>query len=321
MTDDLEAYTAFQPLWNDINEFDNIPHKRPLLAHYTSIETLELIFNHNQIWFSNPLFMNDAEELRFIIDEGVNAFRRSSAVREALDHKKYIHLATALEHQYERFSSEHAFDIYVFCLSEHAPENKDGLLSMWRGYGGNGRGAAIVFDTSKLEYYPGISYLILSKVEYASRQDRLAWIEQKVNQFAKLLKDTPLPEDKLYQPAYQLFERFKMYALFTKHHGFSEEREWRVVYLAERDTNRIIHPMLDYSVGRHGIEPKLKFDIKHIEGLTPNDFSLEEIVANILLGPSLSSKLAISSVRRMLTKQNKFELALRLTASETPYRP
>ena len=41
-------------------------------------------------------------------------------------------------------------DTYVFCLSEHAKDDTDGLLSMWRGYGGNGNGAAIVFDAGKL---------------------------------------------------------------------------------------------------------------------------------------------------------------------------
>jgi len=49
-----------------------------------------------------------------------------------------------------KFDQEHAFDTYVFCLSEHNASNTDGLLSMWRAYGGHGSGAALVSNTGSL---------------------------------------------------------------------------------------------------------------------------------------------------------------------------
>ena len=48
--------------------------KRPLLAHYTSITTLKDILKRQEVWLSNPLFMNDLEELRFGIIEGTALF-------------------------------------------------------------------------------------------------------------------------------------------------------------------------------------------------------------------------------------------------------
>jgi hypothetical protein len=39
------------------------PQKRLLVAHYTTLEVLEKILGTNEIWFSNPLFMNDLEEV------------------------------------------------------------------------------------------------------------------------------------------------------------------------------------------------------------------------------------------------------------------
>ena len=38
---------------------------RPLLAHYTSLEVMAKIVENEEIWFSNPLFMNDHQEVRF----------------------------------------------------------------------------------------------------------------------------------------------------------------------------------------------------------------------------------------------------------------
>lgn len=46
--------------------------ERPLrLAHYTSLEVLEKIIQTEEIWFSNPLFMNDYEEVQFVLNQSL----------------------------------------------------------------------------------------------------------------------------------------------------------------------------------------------------------------------------------------------------------
>lgn len=322
MSTDAEINTVFAALWHDIAQERTFPQNRPLLAHYTSIGTLENIMRSDEIWFSNPLFMNDLQELRFGILEGANAFRQHKGIESASgDQERYQVLSQAFEHYFEEFSNKHAIDTYVFCLAEHDPENSDGLLSMWRGYGGNGSGVALVFDTAQLNHVEGMVPLIISRVTYASEQERLGWIDTKLTEFAALLAETRIPQDKLYIAAYQLFERIKMFALFTKHHGFSEEREWRVVYLRERDRQNKIESMLHYAVGPRGIEPKLKFLVRPIDGYTSPDVSLEKILAQIILGPTMSHKLALESVRRMLVKLGKEKISDRVTCSSTPFRP
>ena len=56
MSSDEEIGGAFGSLWDDLIEEESFPHKRPLLAHYTSIATLEGIMANDELWFSNPLF-------------------------------------------------------------------------------------------------------------------------------------------------------------------------------------------------------------------------------------------------------------------------
>src|SRR5687768_9747708 len=74
---------VFETLWDDIKTEHTYPVKRPLLAHYTSIQTLERIMANDEVWFSNPLYMNDMEELRFGMQEGLAAFRSHSGIKEA----------------------------------------------------------------------------------------------------------------------------------------------------------------------------------------------------------------------------------------------
>ncbi|MER2097341.1 MAG: DUF2971 domain-containing protein [Pseudomonas qingdaonensis] len=320
MSSDEEIGGAFDSLWDDLQAEDSFPHKRPLLAHYTSIATLEGIMANDELWFSNPLFMNDLDEIRFGINESARVIRQSQEIKDSCGSKeRYEIFQKVFESILGEFSNEHAFDIYVLCFSEHDETKDDGLLSMWRGYGGNGNGAAIIFDSKELNYNEE-SPFIVSNVVYASAVDRLEWIQRKCVEFAEILKSTDVPNDKLHIPIWHLFERMKIFSIFTKHIGFAEEREWRVVYMRERDSNRKLDEMLHYAVGRTGVEPKLKLKIKPVEGITTDDFSLEKIVGKIILGPTVSSPLAINAVRRMLEKLGKPEIAKRLTASTTPFR-
>lgn len=316
-----QLYKPFTALWADLKTENSYPDHRPLLAHCTSIPTLDRIMVNNELWFSNPLYMNDMEELRFGMREGATAFRKSEKLKAACPHGAYDKLLAQFEANLERFANQDAFDTYVFCMSEHTANANDGLLSMWRGYGGNGSGAAIVFDTGKFEFNQGIDFLVLSDVQYLSHEKRLAWIDAKLSQLADLLKEHPVPEDKLYLPVHAFFQRLKVFSLFTKHDGFNEEKEWRAVYLRDWDTENKLTGMLHYALGNNGIEPKLKLKIEPIAGITQDDFALEQIISQIILGPSISHDLAVMSVRRMLEANSKFQLATNLTASSTPFRP
>ena len=52
------------PLWDDADPRSDFTEARPILAHYTTLATLEAIVRSNQLWLSHPLQMNDHDELR-----------------------------------------------------------------------------------------------------------------------------------------------------------------------------------------------------------------------------------------------------------------
>jgi hypothetical protein len=190
---------------------------------------------------------------------------------------------------------------------------------MWRGYGSNGHGAAIIFDTAKFntkEEGP----LMLAQVKYGSHEERLSWFDTIFSTFADILSKNQIPDDKIYLAASALFGRIKRFSLFTKHIGFEEEREWRAVYLKENDENGIFESMLGYRNGPRGVEPILKLKVDEI-GEPNNVNRLDDIISTILLGPSTSSPLAYRSVERMLELLGKENLKDRLISSTIPLRP
>jgi hypothetical protein len=209
-------------LWNDLRPEDEFYARKPLLAHYTSMEVLEKILRTNEIWFSNPLLMNDIEEVRFGLNESQRLVMASEGISRVCGDQTRIDLfRNAFLKNYSQFAVTQVIDTYVLCLSEHAKTNDDGVLSMWRGYGGNGHGAAIVLDASKLNNLPASTFM-LAKVQYGSGQDRTRWIESKINEFVALFSSAPIATGELPEAAFWLFQRFKLFSLSQNITGFQK---------------------------------------------------------------------------------------------------
>lgn len=308
-------------MWSDLDAENDFPAQRPLLAHYTSVAVLDAMMTNNEIWFSNPLYMNDLEELRFGMVEGANAFRNSQELKGAFkDDQAFDAMMEHFNKLFEAFETKHAFDTYIMCLAKHAPANNDGLLSMWRGYGAGGSGVAIVFDSTKIAFSQA-SPFIIGAVKYGTREDRLAWIAAKIKGLAGIISGATLGDEELFYIAYHWIERLKVFALFTKHNGFHEEQEWRIVYMSERDKGEKLKGMLGYAITPRGaVEPKLKFQVRPLEGLFGEHLSLETIVDRIILGPTTSSALAETAVKRMLSHRGKDALTGKIVASSIPFR-
>ncbi len=318
----LEIAAQFEPLFEDAKREPQYWDLKPLLAHYTSLTTLECIVRNREVWFSNPLMMNDYEELRFGIINSVNSVRDSKEISIALETDDRRRKFTSyIDHLLNELDEKHLLDIYVFCLSEFDPKKPDGLLSMWRGYGADGNGAAVVFDTSKLGTPAIAPIFFLAPVKYADHAARLKWIENLVTKFAEIAAQTRVHDDDLFYAASRLFERIRFFALFTKHSGFSEEQEWRAVYLPDIDREQKLRPYFGYHVTARGVEPKLKFPIRPIDGLTEAEATLENLVHSIVLGPTSSMPMARRSVERMLELAGAPTLNARIKTSAIPYRP
>jgi hypothetical protein len=297
---------------------DNYPEKRPLLAHYTSLPVLESIAQHGDVWMSHPLMMNDTRELRGGLQAAQLAFLRSGELKERLG-EHWPAFVSAYEKFDYGWANESLLHTYLFCLSEHDVSTPGGLLSMWRGYAGDGAGAALVFRTSAIEPADPTPF-ILSRVEYLHPLEQLGKLNAIAQHAVRLVGDTDLSEKMVGQLAWALFRTGLMRALYTKHHGFKEEREWRLVYLLDMDPSpeqRRFH----YSFGSRGAEPRLKLALKSDPLLSKAPIETSALIDRVILGPMTSSDLAVAAVQRMLaTHELTRPIADRVEASGIPYR-
>ena len=313
-------HAYWSKLLQDASEGIHEANDRPLLAHYTSLENLENILKNEEVWLSNPLNMNDLEEVRFGIFNGIELVENHQGLRDSLGTKERQELFFAqFEAEHQEYSQNGALDIYVFCMSIHDPEDSNGRLSMWRGYGLGGKGAAVVFDSAQIGEV-ATSPLEFGPVQYGSIEGRRRTIESVVRRAAEFIQANETFDDWLVYLANGLFRMLVRVAIFTKHSGFSEEREWRLVYLKDSDYNQLLSDYFHYHYGPHGIEPKLKLPTRPIAGVISEEFSMDSLIAKIIIGPTEASPLKEATVKRMLTAIGKPELVEKLVTSDIPFR-
>src|SRR5713226_9148195 len=80
---DQDMIGLFDPIFARFAHVDRITSAPPLLAPYTSIRVLENILLTDEIWFSNPLFMNDLQEMRFGLGQGSRLFSNAQLLKKA----------------------------------------------------------------------------------------------------------------------------------------------------------------------------------------------------------------------------------------------
>jgi hypothetical protein len=322
MDEKMDFETLMDALWDDFDRTNNYPAVRPKLAHYTTLQTLESILTGRQLWLSNPLYMNDHQEMRAGLNLGARLFYESPELKAACKSaENHLYLTSSFSELLEKFSNSYAMDTYIACFSLHDDTVPDGRLSMWRAYSAEGSGAALIFDTSKFpDVEAGTSPLVISRVEYITDDQREQWVKGKVSQLAALIDAHATGFQDLTTAAYHFIWRLKAFAVFTKHRGFSEENEWRLAYLPENDPDGRLKDMFGYNHGTFGIEPKLKLRLEPMPGVIDDGFNLDASIDAILCGPTVSSPLAVASFQRMLHVLKQEHLVDRVKGSTTPFR-
>jgi hypothetical protein len=175
--------------------------------------------------------MNDKQEMLHGLDLGTKLFNDSPEITQACATEPRV---SALREYYRRYLVEfytaRALQVYVLCLSEFHRNEPDGLLSMWRGYGSNGHGAALVFDTGLIHRRDDIP-MIVSKVTYASDDERILKLRAKFVQFAAALTSLAVSDDQRYLFAFRIFNWVKgrrsqaKYKLFHRTKGTRAEAQ------------------------------------------------------------------------------------------------
>jgi hypothetical protein len=234
---------------------EDVSIKYPELFHYTGAAGLSGIITTGTLWATHVGFLNDQEEYKIFFEK-----RIPSILRRAID-AAYARVKDRddVKRAMAKFGGENAYkdakltelvpffsdktrgmnEPYVlsFCASTSERVSAHGLLSQWRGYGRDG-GYAIAFDTARLEELwrresktiKGMP-LFMGNVEYfedpandiGEHPETREQTEVVIEAFAKfLLSAKSVDLEPVFEPIHNL-------ACLTKHCGFREEHEVRLV--------------------------------------------------------------------------------------------
>lgn len=307
-------------IWNTPSK--NYPEESPHIAHYTSLQTVESILKHGEIWFSHPFAMNDHEELLYGLIKGKEILHNSIKLKQWFENENtYASFINLFDCFFKDYEKNHVLDTFIACFSEIQPNDIDGKLSMWRGYGDQGKGAALVLNTSLITNLKE-SPIVFSKVKYSTRQQRETDLNQSIDRMVNVLNQVDYSQENILRLAHVWFYWLKIHALTTKHNGFSEECEWRFIYMPEFDKNQALKDSIDYHFINGIPEPKLKLKVEHIKGVTNEDASLGHYIDRIILGPcpENTKTLNINTFLRILDQTKNPNLKSRSFLSSIPFR-
>jgi len=244
-----------------------------------------------------------------------------------------LHNKIDLFNEYNLFNKQNN-NIYIFCLSEIKRNDNNGILSMWRGYGNNGNGAALILKPNYLHNALARfnSDFYFHKIKYCNNKSFERNLISIVEEFCALTRRyeklivTNVEFSKLICQI--LFKKLTIESLTLKHIGFKEEKEWRLLFFKPNNINNI---KLYNCYLNENIELKLKLNINSYLEILSTDasaISINDLFCKIILGPtalddthSLRSKLTIESLKDFLNDKGLTKMAKNIVQSSIPYRP
>jgi hypothetical protein len=199
-------------------------------VHYTSAEAALEILKKKEIWMRKSSCMNDYMEVEHGLQCLYTAYGESEGGKEfkatldTLGDK----ISNEVEALFNGWTPQIRTDTYFTCISEHDPaEDTFGRLSMWRAYS-EGTGVALVVNNTPFLTVSDALKANTSPVAYLDNKAvgaEFARVAANMRKDMELLKGLPRETIVGY-----VFSMLRFAALCTKHPGFKEEREWRIVY-------------------------------------------------------------------------------------------
>jgi hypothetical protein len=285
-------------------------------AYYTTSEVAASILTKRQFWMRNASLMNDYSE----IDHG------TSCLKKAKDSGVIDLFRTALNTAFSEAGDEvlQLFDswlptfangTYILSLSAHDPSDRHGQLAMWRAYGGRS-GVAIIVDGSVVLSPRDLSALYASPVMYWNPDQFATYFKAVANRMigeSDYLKSFEREELKSIA-----FTMLRSAALCTKHPGFQEEREWRVLASPDMYPSDLLRREVENLRGTLQIVLKVNLMDSEVDGI--DGLELSRIVNRLILGPCDHPKLILEALVRLLEEAGFAGARERIDVSGIPLR-
>lgn len=285
-----DFYYTFQIFFpNIIESLERAKKSKQKFVHYTSASSASEILKNKEIWLRHTDCLNDFSEVK----HGLNCLQYAyikSNFREILS-SLHPQLTEHVEQSFNTLFERAEKNIFILSISEHQnSEDHYGRLSMWRAYGGN-VGVALVFNdliVESIDDYdeegmdsPGV----LLPVYYFDKEkmlNHLNLIAQKMDDEKNIIKQMDFDHLKN-----MLINMLTWLVLATKHPGFEEEREWRLIFSPEFDEPL---NLVKSEVIVKGVPQNIyKFSLDKIPNTKRGYYSFNEVFDRLIIGPTTFS--------------------------------
>lgn len=286
-------------------------------VHYSSAEAAMAMIRNQQVWMRKSSCMNDFMEIEHGFGCLQTAYQSAEGkhLRDILD-GMFDGLADEVTRTFDGWLPHFRNGTWLSCMSEHlADEDEHGRLSMWRAYGGitgvalvmNGKPFISPSDALKA-YTSPVAYL-----DVPGFQDSFSEIVFNIQENAEYLES----QGKQTVSSY-MFSAFQYAIHCTKHPGFREEKEWRILHTPKlQPSARLIRDV----VSIRGVpQPIYKIPLKDVptEGL--RGIEPKELIDRVIIGPSQHPTALYEAFVELLTEVGVPNAESRVLVSGIPLR-
>ena len=286
-------------------------------VYYTTAETATSILRNKQFWMRNTAAMNDYLE----VEHGFECLNKSYDASPGIAFNAALNtcfpgLADEIKDFFNGWLPSIRRDTYITCMSEHLrAEDQHGRLSMWRAYGER-TGVALVLNAAVMirKSTEPVLNIFSSPVDYLNPEDFAVKVEKIANNIvAEVDYIKSLGREIVKQTVFQML-RFAV--LCTKHPGFHEEKEWRVI--ASPVMHPVQHANFAVEVIRGTPQEVLRVDLKNHPGL--EGLALPELLDRIIIGPCQFPDMVRAAFLRLLQEVGVPEAGKKIIISDIPLR-
>ena len=291
-------------------------HGKTRFVHYTNADTAMRIIRNEEVWLRKSTVMNDFSELQHGFQCLQSAYSNHKDRYVAVVESIFPGLVKKLEDLFNVWKPVFEESTFMTCVSEHdADEDITGRLSMWRAYGG-ASGVALVMHGTPFHNVTDALAAYTYPVLYQTLQGFDA-------RFAKLLDDLESNASLLQslgEEAFKnsMFEVFRTAMLCTKHPGFKEEREWRIIYIPTFSTSK--HSRRDIETIGGVPQPVCKLPLRNIPDEGLEGIEIREVIERIIIGPTQFPREIFEALSSSLIDRGLEQNDQRIVISDIPLR-
>lgn len=285
-------------------------------VHYTTADAALNIIRSKRLWLRNTTCMSDFREAQHGYDLlRVYLTRERPAFQQALD-ACFPGLTQEVLELFDRLWNHAFLGSFIASISEHSDsEDAHGRLSMWRAFGQGARVAVVL----KLPLTSGIGPVLrisLNPVDYMndfSFQTEMTQVLSNIASERAFLCN--LGRDALKESVvHMLLQR----VVSTKHEGFNEEREWRIIHSPSIFSSTLMQSVIQPIGGVPQRIYLLPLDASVSETL--GEIDLASLIDRIIIGPTQYGFAMAEGFFHELSAAGISDAASRVVVSGIPIR-